>query len=505
MVKLIPIVILLNLVSLNAEDAKPNVLFIAIDDLRNYVGYFPDDHPSVRTPNIDRLSAEGVSFTNAYCQAPMCAASRNSLMTGLLPSTTGAYGFQQRREIPGMDVATLPEHFRNNGYTTIGTGKLHHGKPSEGHGPDPQEWDEYWPSVERPRIASSGTYAKKYNPWGNVQWGPTIEGEEVQGDYKHAEWAVKRIQAGIAQPFFLGVGFFHPHLPWKAPQEYFDHYAPSDRLSPVPRKADDLEDVPAAGEFFARYIHKGRYGVERVIETLDWYDEALQAYLASVELVDKQVGRVLNALEQSPYADNTIVVLWSDHGYLLGEKKTWTKFTLWREADRVPFIIVVPDKLAGKICDAPVQLLDLYPTLVSLAGLPQPEHELEGHDISPLLEDPSASWPYPALTTAGENNHAISTSEWRYIRYFDGSEELYDIKDDPSEWTNLAHDPAYAPIKRKLAQFLPKSNAPNAPGTTLRPFYDRGYWDIEELKAQTLNGFEAAYERHLENAKETAQ
>ncbi len=476
------------LVSVRAE--QPNILFISIDDLRNYVGYFPDEHPSVHTPNIDRLSAEGVSFTSAYCQSPMCAASRNSLMTGLLPSTTGAYGFQKRREIPAMNVATLPEHFRENGYTTIGTGKLHHGSPKEGHGPDPEEWDEYWPSIEKPRLNMQGEYAKKYHPWANVKWGPTVEGDEAQADHAHAEWAVKRIEAGLPQPFFLGVGFYRPHLPWKVPQEYFDHYAPSEKLPPVPRKEDDLDDVSPAGEFFTRYIHKGRYMIEKKIEEKDWYDEALQAYLASVEFTDKQVGKVLDALEASPYADNTIIVLWTDHGYNLGEKKAWTKFTLWREADRVPLIIVVPGKLAGRISDAPVQLLDLYPTLISLAGLPQPEHALEGRDISPLLDNPDGDWPYAALTTAGENNHAVSTSEWRYIRYFNGDEELYNVKEDPNEWTNLANEPDLAPVKQELAQFLPETNAPNAPGTSLNAYYDRGAWDIAEGKQKVLQAVE---------------
>jgi len=488
MFKILPVCLLLTLTSLRAE--QPNILFISIDDLRNYVGYFPDDHPAAHTPNIDLLSAQGVSFTSAYCQAPMCAASRNSLMTGLLPSTTGAYGFQKRREIAAMDVATLPEHFRNNGYTTIGTGKLHHGSGKEGHGPDKEEWDEYWPSVQHPRKTVPSEYAKKYNPWANMKWGPTVEGDEFQGDYLHAEWAVKRIEAGIPQPFFFGVGFYRPHLPWKVPQEYFDRYSPSQNIQPVPRKEDDFDDVPAAGQFFSRYLHLGRYATEAIIAEKDWYDEALQAYLASVEFVDKQVGRVLDALEASPYADNTIVVLWTDHGYNLGEKKAWTKFTLWREADRVPLIIVVPDKLAGKVSDAPVQLLDLYPTLVSLAGLPMPKHTLEGRDISPLLDDTNVDWPYAALTTAGRNNHAVSTSKWRYIRYFDGSEELYDIQNDPNEWTNLAGEPELFSIKVELAEFLPKTNAPNAPGTTLRAYYDRGTWDIEGQKEKVIGQYE---------------
>ncbi|MDP0496414.1 MAG: sulfatase [Verrucomicrobiota bacterium JB024] len=498
MLKLAPFLILLGAASLCAQEQKPNILFIAIDDLRNYVGYFPDEHPSARTPNIDRLSAEGVSFTNAYCQSPMCAASRNSLMTGLLPSTTGAYGFQQRREIPSMEVETLPEHFRNNGYTTIGTGKLHHGSTAEGHGPDPEEWDEYWPSIDKPRIASSGSYAKRYHPWANVKWGPTVEGDEAQGDYMHAEWAVKRLEQGLPQPFFLGVGFYRPHLPWKVPQSYFDDFSPSSGLPPVPKKADDLDDVSEAGVFFSRYLHKGRYAVEEVIAKNDWYDEALQAYLACVEFTDKQVGKVLDALAESPYADNTIVVLWTDHGYNLGEKKAWTKFTLWREADRVPLIIVVPHKLAGKICDAPVQLLDLYPTLVSLAGLPEPAHKLEGRDISPLLEDVDAPWPYAALTTAGENNHAVSTSQWRYLRYFNGDEELYKIREDPNEWTNLAGDPVYASVKTELARFLPETNAPNAPGTTLNAYYDRGYWDIDAMTAATLKAVQSTDEEEKE-------
>jgi len=500
MIKELSIILLSGMAPVCAQAAKPNILFIAIDDLRDFVGYYPGVQPDVHTPNIDRLSAEGMSFTNAYCQAPMCAASRNSLMTGLLPSSTGAYGFQKRHEIPVMDVETLPAHFHNNGYTTIGTGKLYHGNVKDGHGPDPEEWDEYWPSIERPRITSSGNFSKKYNPWGGVEWGPTIEGDSAQGDYQHAQWAVKRIEKGIAQPFFLGIGFFRPHLPWKVPQKYFDEFSPSTGLIPVPRKSDDLDDVPEAGIFFGRYLDAGRYGLEQVVADYDWYDESLQAYLASVEFVDEQVGKVLDALEASPYADNTIVVLWGDNGFSLGEKKSWKKFTLWREASRVPLIIVIPDKIAGEICDAPVQLLDLYPTLVSLAGLPSPAHKLEGHDITPLLDNPNAAWPYAALTTAGENNHAVSTVQWRYIRYFDGGEELYNIQNDPNEWKNLASDPQYASVKVELASFFPETNAPNAPGTTLRSYYDRGYWDMDAIKANAMKYFEKDYERFKSNA-----
>lgn len=490
-----PAVLLLLLMNTTLADSPPNVLFIAIDDLRDVAGYFPEAHPDARTPNIDRLSARGISFTNAYCQAPMCAPSRNSLMTGLLPSSTGCYGFQPRRDIPAMDVATLPEHFRNNGYTTIGTGKIHHGSAPSGHGPDPEEWDEYWPSIERPRDKSMGTYATHYQPWGNLEWGATVEGEEAQGDYKHAEWATRRIDQGITQPFFLGVGFYRPHLPWAVPSAFFDDFSPADALSPIPRKEDDLDDVPEAGEFFAHYISAGRVADDYTISRLGWNNEALQAYLASVEFTDRQVGKVLDALARSPYADNTIVVLWGDHGFQLGEKKTWKKFTLWRESDRVPLIIVVPDKLAGKTCNAPVQLLDIYPTLVALAGLPQPDHTLEGHDLSPLLENPTADWPYAALTTAGENNHAVSTERWRYIRYFDGGEELYDIQQDPHEWTNLANDPAYAEIKTILAADFPAYNAPNAPGSTFADFYDRGNWDMAATKAESMRTFEAEFEK----------
>lgn len=473
-----------------AQSAKPpNVLFIAIDDLRDYVEYF-NAYVDVKTPNIDRITQQGVSFTNAYCQAPMCAASRNSLLTGIYPHHSGAYGFQKRKELESLkNIVTLPEHFRNNGYYVVGTGKIHHGGSGEGHGCSSREWDEYWPSVENPRDGAQGTPIKEEykQPWGHFEFGPTKEGDEAQGDHRHGEWAAKRIEEGLQEPFFMAVGFFRPHLPWFVPQKYFDQYPP-DKITPVARKENDLDGVPLAGDFFGRYFHVGRYAYDLQIESHNWRQQALQAYLASVSFSDKQVGKVLDALEKSGKADNTIIVLWTDHGFHLGEKKTWTKFTLWRESARVPMIFSVPGSTENKLCDQPVQLLDLYPTLSSLCGIDIPSH-VEGNDISPLISHPEMKWDHIALTVAGRNNYAVSTEDWRFIRYFNGDEELYNIKKDPHELHNLAKNNQYSKIKGQLMSKLPAQSAPNGPGTTLDAYYDRDDWDIEEISKTSVRQY----------------
>ncbi len=472
-----------------AQNSQPNVLFIAIDDLRDYVGY-AKTFSKVRTPNIDRLSKMGVSFTNAYCQAPMCAASRNSLLTGIYPFNSGAYGFQKRKEMPALDVITLPEHFKNNGYYVVGTGKIHHGSDYDGHGCSPEEWDEYWPSVSSPRDGSHGKPIESEfkQPWGHFKFGPTDSGDEAEGDHRHGEWAVNRLKKGFNQPFFMAVGFFRPHLPWFVPEKYFEQF-PVDGLSPVIKKENDLNDVPAAAEFFGHFMHVGRYAYDVEITQKEWHQEALQAYLASVAFTDKQVGKVLDALENSPYANNTIIVLWTDHGFHLGEKQTWSKFTLWRESARVPLIISAPGMSKNSICKQPVQLIDLYPTLNTLCSLPLAGHE-EGNNIKPLLRNPKANWKHPAITVAGKNNYAISTDKWRYISYFNGDEELYQIEEDPHEWNNLAPNPKYGKVVQKLRKYIPTGGVDNYPGSTLPVYYDRNTWDIEQITKRSIQQYQ---------------
>jgi arylsulfatase A-like enzyme len=254
----------------------------------------------------------------------------------------------------------------------------------------------------------------------------------------------------------VAVGIFRPHLPWYVPKKYFDLFPPEEVILPKVKK-DDLDDVPEAGRRMAR--PEGDHA--KVIATDNWH-RAVSGYLASIAFADACVGRVLDALDASPYADNTIVILWGDHGWHLGEKLHWRKFALWEEAAHAPLMIAGPGIAKGAVCTRPVSFMDIYPTLVDLCGL-GPNDRLEGTSLRPLLADPNAAWDRPALTTHGRNNHSLRSERWRYIRYADGSEELYDHQADEMEWTNLAGDPKYDGVKKDLARHLPDVNVPDAP------------------------------------------
>ena len=432
-----------------AKTEQPNVLFIAIDDLNDWVSCL-GGHPDARTPNIDRVAARGVNFTNAYCSAPACNPSRASLMTGWLPSESGVYINPQpwRPQLP--DVATIPQHFMAHGYRAIGRGKIYHGAF-----PDDASWDEYIPKGKdvSPKINEKRGVGKV----GGLNYGPTENGDADMDDCLVAEWAVEQLGKKHDKPFFLAVGFYRPHLPWFAPQKYFDMFPPDKITLPVVKK-DDLNDVPPVGKGMA----KPGGDHTNVTKSGKWR-ELVSAYLACGAFTDAQVGRVFDALEQSDYNDNTVVVLWSDHGWHLGEKLHWRKFALWEEATHNLMMIAAPGLTQpnGR-CEQPVSHIDLYPTLIDLCGL-KPKPELFGQSLRPFLKDPSATWDRPALTTHGRQNHTLRTAKWRYIRYNDGTEELYDKQADEMEWTNLADQPEHASVKKRLAKWLPTTNVPEAP------------------------------------------
>lgn len=446
-----------------AEKTKPNVLFIAIDDLNDWIGCL-GGHPQVKTPNMDRLAKRGVLFTNAHCQAPLCNPSRTSIMTGLRPSTTGVYGLRPwfRTVDKFKDVTTMAQLFTDNGYRTMTTGKIFHG----GYPPRPQrkrEFNEWGPG------ASVGARPPKKlvtTPFGNhplVDWGTFPHKDSDKGDWKVASWAVEKLNEKPKEPFFLACGFFLPHVPCYATQKWFDLY-PNDKLMMPKIKEDDREDTPE----FSWYLH---YTLPE--PRLSWFKEAKQwkplvrAYLASISFVDSQVGRVLDALEKNNLDDNTIIVLWSDHGWHLGEKAISGKNSLWHESTRVPLIISGPGVSKGAKCDQPVELLDLYPTLVQMCDLPKQKH-LMGHSLVPQLLDATAKRDWPAITTHNQGNHSVVTSGWRYVHYADGSEELYNLKVDPDEWHNLAKDPKHADVLKEHRRWLPKVDVPPAPGSAAR-------------------------------------
>ncbi len=429
--------------------ARPNVLFIAVDDLNDWIGCL-GGHSQAKTPHIDRLAQRGVLFTNAHCQAPICGPSRTSLMTGLLPSTTGQYEnsphFRDGARL--KDAVTLTQHFSKNGYKTFGVGKIFHG----GH-PDPQSFD-----VNGPRPGQGPTLEKKLSYTEGVKlwdWGAFALADEETHDYQDASWAIERLGEFQEQPFFLGLGFYRPHVPMYAPKKWFDLY-PIESIK-LPRVlADDRDDLPDAAIALAADYAAPPHAW--MVEHGEW-KHAVQSYLACISFMDHQVGRVLDALDASGKADNTIIVLFSDHGFHLGEKQRWAKRTLWKRSTRVPLMISAPGMASGRTCARPVGLIDLYPTLIQLCGIDE-KPGLEGRSIAPLLREPAAAWERPAITTFRRNNHAIRSERWRYIRYADGSEELYDHSNDPHEWRNLAGAPEYAEIIRKHARWLPKVNVP---------------------------------------------
>ena len=423
-----------------------NVLFIAIDDLNDWVGCL-GGHPQSQTPNIDRLASQGVSFTRAYCSAPACNPSRISLLTGLRPSTSGVYHNSHPWRPALNHAVTLPMHFRNRGYHVAGRGKIYHG----GNTRDPEAWDDYEfkegdPKPPNPPVNGIPNAA-------HFDWGPLEVEDEEMGDTRIALWAEEFLSKDHEKPFFLACGFVKPHLPWYVPKKYFDLYPTESVTLPTVRE-DDLEDVPDMGRHFA----KADTDHKRVIETNNW-KRAVAGYLATIRFCDTNVGRVLDALKKSRYADNTLIVLWGDHGWHLGEKQHWRKFALWEEATRVPLIFAGPGIPREKTSGRTVSLLDLSPTLAELCGLPALA-QWEAKSFAKLVGDPEAEWDRPAITTHGRNHHSVRTERWRYIRYEDGGEELYDHEKDPLEWTNLAGDPQFSEVKEKLAQCLQTVNAP---------------------------------------------
>ncbi len=451
---------LLTTVAQGAEWERPNVLFIAVDDLNDWIGAL-GGHPQARTPYIDRLVDRGVLFANAHCAAPACNPSRAALMTGIAPHRSGVYLNAQPWKPVLHDKVTLSQHFMQNGYYAIGSGKIFHGSF-----PDPESWHAYWPSQTQNRPSDPKPKVKSVSGLNRAHfdWGPLDVDDAEMGDTKVVDWVIEQLQKHHDQPLFLACGIFRPHLPWYVPRSYFDRF-PVGQIQLPEHREDDLQDIPAAGVRMAKPT--GDHAAVR--EHGQWH-AAVQGYLASIHYADKQIGRLLDALDASPNANNTIVVLWTDHGWHLGEKQHWRKFALWEEATRTPLVFVAPPgtpgltqgTTAGTRIDKPVSLLDVYPTLVDLCGLPE-RGGLSGQSLVPLMADPQRKWERPAITTHGRLNHAVRSDRWRYVQYADGSEELYDHQADPMEYTNLADQSEFDSVKASLSAWLPKENAPNAP------------------------------------------
>ena len=464
-----------------AAAKRPNVLFIAIDDLNDWVGCL-GGHPQAQTPNLDRLAARGTLFSNAHCQSPLCNPSRASLLTGLRPTTTGIYGLA-----PGIrdvdrtrNCVTLPQYFARHGYFTASFGKVFH----DGSIPaslQKKEFNVWGPAPGMPLPKEKFVHTP--SDIRAMDWGVFPKDDRDQPDWKTADSAIAQMKLLPAdKPFFLAVGFRLPHVPCFASQKWFDLLPPEDQIILPPVKDHDRDDVPE----FSWYLHW------KVPEPrLSWLKRAgqwrslVRAYLASTTFMDSQIGRVLDELDSIGRGDNTIIVLWSDNAWHLGEKDITGKNSLWERSTRVPLIFAGPGTGAGARCSQPSELLDIYPTLVELCGLPA-RKGLEGHSLAPQLKDPQTPRPWPAITSHNQGNDTVRTEQWRYIRYGDGSEELYDHVTDPNEWTNLVADVKFSATKQDLARWLPKSPAPAAPGSTHRvlvKYNGMWLWEGRPIKA----------------------
>ena len=444
---------------------RPNILFIAIDDQNDWIGCL-GGHPQIQTPRIDALAKQGTLFKNAHCQSPLCNPSRTSLMTGKRPSSTGIYGLAPwiKKLDEFKDYVTLPQYLAKHGdYRTATTGKIYHG----GYGRRKTD-KEFHVIGTGPGVGVRPKQKLVKTPAAHplVDWGVFPHRDEDKGDWKVASWAVDELKkkkgTNSQEPFFLSVGFFLPHVPCYATQKWFDLY-PEATLQLPPFLKNDRADTPR----FSWYLHwklpEPRH--KFLLEANQWKN-IVRSYLACTSFVDSQVGRVLDALEQSGQADNTIVVLWSDHGFHLGEKEITGKNTLWDRSTRVPLIFAGPGIESG-VCTQPAELLDIYPTLVDLCDLPK-NSQLEGHSLLPQLKNAQASRKWPAITTHNHDNHGVRSEHWRFIQYADGSEELYDMRKDPNEWKNLATDPQHLEVVKSHRKFLPRENRQPAPGSRHR-------------------------------------
>ena len=417
---------------------QPNVLFISVDDMNDWVGCLGSDR--VPTPNIDALAARGLLFTNAHAPSPKCAPSRIAILSGKRASTTGLYsnGHWWRPAYP--DMVTLPHYFKRNGYYSAGGGKVHH--HTDGFNP-PDQWDEYFDLVEDKDLIENYlkqrgknyrflTHKMPRHPNGSLDWGPMEVDDLEMGDGYTVKWAREFLSRKHEKPFFLAVGLFQPHLPFYAPQKYFDAL-PQEQVELPNNKEGDLDDIPEGG---LRLAANRRQDL-RMIEEFDDLQHTVQSYLASIAHADTLLGILMDAFDKSAYRDNTIIVFWSDHGYAFGEKDHFAKDTLWERSTHVPFIVIAPGiTTPGSKTNTPVDLTCLYPTLTSLTDLPIPP-DLDGTDITPLLKRPNRPWKEPAIMDFLSGNTAIRTKNWRYIRYAKGGEELYDHRSDPNEWNNL--------------------------------------------------------------------
>jgi len=499
-------VVVLLLVSTAHSDAAdapqhPNVLFIAIDDLNDWVGFL-HGHPQALTPNMDRLAARGIVFTNAHCASPACNPSRAAIFSGKMPWKTNVWSNKSKKLFAQHPEAhVLPDSFRDAGYATYGTGKMMHSGASankrifEHHFDVEQRWSPFTKksvAYTKAELPSKGSNNPRHvlsvkdsepvvlplnrmtsdrNPTDiggeSFDWGPLDVPDSAMGDSQITDWAIEKLGSGFDKPFFIGIGYYRPHIPLWAPQKYFKRFAEASAELP-PLKSDDLEDLSDSGRQWA--IEADTAGLHATVVKFEQHRQAVEAYLACTTFVDAQIGRLLDAFDSGQYGDNTIIVLWSDHGWHLGEKQHWGKWTGWERSTRVPLIIVPSQQMAdtfakpGSRCVAPVSLIDLYPTLIELCQLKHQEG-LDGTSLVPMLHHPDRKTNRVAITAFDRGNVTIRDDRWRLIQYADGSRELYDLENDPNEWTNLADDIKHEKRIEKLSRQIPVEALPRQDST----------------------------------------
>ncbi len=478
------------------EAERPNVLFLAVDDMRDWVGCLEGYSGRVSTPNIDALAERGTLFTNAHCPSPKCAPSRAAILTGLMPSTTGLYdnGHWWYPNLP--EVRTLPRHFKAHGYHTVGAGKIFH--HTAGNHP-PNQWDAFFrhpfrndPWFRSSRLnypwSESGPNPPGF-PFGQVRglghendWGSLEIPDAEYDDARCLDFAIQFLKSDrVREPFFLACGIFRPHLPWYVPARFFERY-PEESIQLPPLREGDEADLPPIARALAQ---AGREDFERIRDARRWRS-AIRAYLASISYADDLIGQLLAALDRSGQAARTIVVLWSDHGWHLGEKGHWHKSTLWEAATRVPFVMAGPGIRASR-CEEPVSLVDLYPTLIELCGL-NAVSGLDGLSLVPQLKDPAALRSRPAIIEFRKGNAAVRTKRYRLIQYADGQQELYDHRRDPHEWENLVDDPKQSALRADLARWLPQQWALSAPTKRAFDFDPQAFTWTEKATGRVLSG-----------------
>lgn len=445
--------------SQSEPSAPPNVLFLIVDDLNTWLLEDADRYSGrVVAPNIKGLAESGVNFVSAYTASPVCTPSRTAVLSGIAPWRSGIYnnGYPTDASLVIRDSISLPGLFRQAGYYTAGSGKVSHGYKIP-----KSDWDDFFNQFKDPKppnVPLNGWAADKTGRVLTADWGPYHLPKEEINDWKFADFAIEQLQKEHTQPFFITCGIFRPHNPWYVPQEYLDLY-PLDEIVIPEILESDLEDVAPKAQ---RLVQRMSFLPE--IRERGLHKEGIQAYLAATTFADEQIGRVLDGLEASPYRDNTIVVLWSDHGWHLGEKLHWKKATLWEESTHSLLMIRVPGLTsAGQVSEQFVSLLDIYPTLTELAGVEPPEGQLDGTSLVPLLRNPAEPTPSRAIS-AFDSDISIRTERYRYIRYSTGFEEFYDCVRDPYEWTNQIDNPEYKEAIEELRKRVPSPSemAPEA-------------------------------------------